>query len=76
MPYEHKPNELSIFKNTKKDKDTQPDYTGDGKISGEELGIGSGEVIVRVVAWINKMKDGTEYYKLKVQKKEDKDIPF
>jgi len=76
MAFEHKPNELSLFKNTRKDKDTQPDYTGDGKISGAELEIGDGEVIVRVVAWINEMKDGTKYFKLKVQKKEDKDIPF
>lgn len=47
MPYEHRPNSGTIFKNDRKEKDTHPDYKG-------EVCLPDGEVV-----WINLwVKDG------------------
>ena len=47
MAFEHKPGSFSLFKNDRKEKDNQPDYTGNGKdLDGKD---------VRVAAWL---KDG------------------
>ena len=47
MAYEHKENKGSIFKNEKKEKETQPDYTGQANVDG---------TVYNVSAWINKSK--------------------
>ena len=36
MAYEHKDNSGSLFKNDRKERDTQPDYKGSAKIDGVE----------------------------------------
>lgn len=59
--FEHKPGRLSLFKNDRKETDTQPDYRGDGK-----LPDGSD---VWVSAWIQEGKNG-KYFSLSVQPKD------
>lgn len=50
MAYEPKPGSFSLFKNDRKEKDSHPDYTGDGlDISGTP---------VWVSAWIKEGKNG------------------
>ena len=71
--YEMKDNTFSLFRNTKKEKDTQPDYQGDIMVKGEKL---------RLSAWLQESKAGTKYIKGSItepwdgkpsKKKEDKD---
>ena len=57
--YEIKPDRGTLFVNYRKEKDSQPDYTGrhvtpDGKMR-------------RIAAWVNKSKSGTEYLSLVFQ---------
>lgn len=48
--FEHKPGSFSLFKNTFKEKDTQPDYKGDGKdLDGNDIEIS---------AWLKDGKNG------------------
>jgi len=72
MPFEHKPNQGSIFKNTYKDKETDPDMKGDGLIDASQLGIGDGQIEVKIYAWTNKTKGGDKYLKISLRPKEDK----
>lgn len=81
MAFEH--NELggSIFRNDRRTKDSQPTHRGDCKIDGVDYWIS---------AWTNETKDGSKYFGLKFEKKEeqtgsapppaqqelDEDIPF
>ena len=75
MAYEHKENKGSIFKNEKKEKETQPDYTGQANVDG---------TVYNVSAWINKSKGGKKYFGLSFsipKSKEDKplskdELPF
>jgi hypothetical protein len=60
--FEHKPGRLSLFKNDRKETETQPDYRGDGK-----LPDGSD---VWVSAWIQEGKNG-KYFSLSVQPKDE-----
>ena len=71
--YEMKDNTFSLFRNQKKEKDTQPDYQGDIMVDGKKL---------RLSAWLQESKSGTKYIKGQIQepwdgkgskKKEDKD---
>jgi hypothetical protein len=48
MAYEHKDGSGALFKNTKKEKDTHPDYRGELMLNG---------VLLEVAAWI---KDGAK----------------
>jgi len=74
MAYQHKPNEMSLFKNTRKTDPSQPTMTGSGLISASELGIGEGQVEIQVAAWMNTLKDGGEkWLKIKVQKREERE---
>lgn len=63
MSYEHKPMSGSLFKNTKKINETQPDYRGDGVVNGKDVWI---------AGWINKKKDGETYLNIKFEEKEAK----
>jgi hypothetical protein len=52
--YEMKDNTFSLFRNEKKEKETQPDYSGDIMWKGEKL---------RLSAWLNETKAGKKYIK-------------
>jgi len=70
MAFEHKQNSGSLFTNNKKEKDTQPDYTGTLNIDG---------TLYQISAWNNEAKSGKKYFGLKVQlpiKKDSGDLPF
>lgn len=59
MAYEQKPGFGSFFRNTKKEKDTQPDYRGDiCTPSGEKL---------EIAGWLKKDKNDRTFLSLKVQ---------
>ena len=79
-PFKHKKNNGSLFKNKKKEKDTQPDYTGQVDVD---------DTLYNISAWLNEGKSGKKFLKLQVSipkpkenKKEDKkpldldELPF
>ena len=66
MAYEQKDNTFSIFTNDNKSKESQPDYTGQGKLHGEDI---------KVEGWKKVAKTGKEYISFKVEKK-DENLPF
>ncbi len=49
MAFEQKPGQGALFKNTRKEKDTHPDYTGSINIGGTEW---------RLSAWLKDGKQG------------------
>ena len=56
-------NSGALFKNTKKQKDNHPDYTGTINVDGEEFYIS---------AWLKTSKGGSKYMSLAVNPKEEK----
>jgi uncharacterized protein (DUF736 family) len=54
-------NRGALFKNDRKDKDSQPDYKGDINVNGTEMWIS---------AWLSTSKAGKPYMSLSVQPKE------
>lgn len=79
MPFEHKDNSGSIFRNERRDNDRQPSHRGSAKIDGTEYWIS---------AWVNETNSGSKYFSLKFEPKEvnnfsepkdydtDEDVPF
>ena len=67
MPKEEYDNTNSgaLFKNNRKEKDTQPDMTGVLNVEGTDY---------RVSAWSNESKKGDKYLSMKISIKED--APF
>jgi len=65
MPYEQKDDTFSIFNNVNKEKESQPDFTGQGKIGGRE---------VKVAGWKKVGQSGVEYISFKVEDKNQ--VPF
>jgi hypothetical protein len=59
--FRHNPMSGSIFKNKFKEKDNQPDYTGDANIVG---------TIYRVSGWIKETKAGDKFLSLAFSEKE------
>ena len=55
-------NSGALFRNDRKEKDTQPDYTGECRIEGVEY---------RLSAWLNESKNGKKYMGLKLTAKDD-----
>jgi len=55
MAYEQKPNTGSLFKNHKKSKETQPDYSGSCLVNGQALQIG---------AWLKTSKKGEKFFSM------------
>ena len=52
--YEMKDKTFALFRNEKKEKETQPDYQGDIMIEGKKF---------RLSAWLNETKGGKKYIK-------------
>lgn len=65
MAYEMKELTGSTFKNTRKDNDKQPGYTGEALIGG---------VAYKMATWVNKDKNGNTYFSHKFEKKEQKPV--
>ncbi len=60
MPYEQKNNTFTIFDNENKEKETQPDFTGQGKIGGRD---------VKIAGWKKVAQSGKNYISFKVEDK-------
>ena len=60
MSYEHKENTGSLFKNDRKETESQPDYKGSAKIGGVDYWVSG---------WINET-NGKKYVGLSVQPKD------
>lgn len=80
MNYEMKDNTGTLFRNEKKQSETQPDYRGEALVNGESVWMS---------AWLNTSAKGTKYMKFAFSPKEerpqqtqqpipvvDEDIPF
>lgn len=71
MPFEMKNMRWSLFKNDRKAKETDPDYTGSGKVDDQEMWVN---------AWIEETKDGRKYFsgsfKFKEPRKDDPQRPL
>ena len=62
--YTPKPGTFSLWKNDYKEKETQPDYKGDGAgIDGEPL---------EIAGWIKEARNGKKFISLKIQEPRDK----
>ena len=66
MTFEHKPNSGSLFKNDKRETDSQPNAKGSALIDG---------VAYWVSAWTNTAPNGAKYQSLKFSKKEENRAP-
>lgn len=74
MAFEQREGGGVLFKNTRKQKDTHPDYTGNALINGKEMDI---------AAWVKEGKKG-KFFSLSIKPKEgsqgrsrqDDDVPF
>tara|TARA_R100000654_G_scaffold19900_2_gene40407 strand:+ start:6129 stop:6362 length:234 start_codon:yes stop_codon:yes gene_type:complete len=77
MAYEKSDDTAFLFRNEKKEKDAQPDYTGWVKYDGKER---------RLAAWVKDMRDGSKALSIKISDKQEPkpqqrsaptdDIPF
>ena len=56
--FQQKPNSGSLFKNNKKSKENQPDYSGSCLIGGQEMKIG---------AWLKTSKKGEKFFSMSFQ---------
>lgn len=61
MAYEIKDNSGSLFKNTRKEKDTHPDYNGSVRIEGHDYWIS---------AWLKEDKNGGKYFSFAFKRKD------
>lgn len=56
-------NRGALFKNDRKEKETQPDYKGSLNVDGTDYWLS---------AWLNESRDGKKYMSLSVQPKEER----
>lgn len=61
MSYEHKENSGSLFRNTKREKESQPNARGEAMIGG---------VLYEVAAWTKKDKNGNPWQSLSFKVKQ------
>lgn len=62
--YTPKPGTFTLFKNEYKEKETQPDYRGDGAgVDGEPL---------EIAGWIKEARNGKKFISLKIQEPREK----
>ena len=61
MAYETKDNTGSLFKNTRKEKETHPDMTGSARIDGHDVWLS---------AWTKTDKNGGKYLSIAVKRKD------
>jgi hypothetical protein len=62
MAYEQRDNSGSLFRNERKDKDSHPDYTGNGMIDGKGYWFS---------AWIKKDRNGKSFMSMSFKPKEE-----
>lgn len=62
MTFEARDNSGSLFKNQKKEKDTHPDYTGNGTIDGKQYWFS---------AWIKTDRNGGKFMSMAFKPKEE-----
>ena len=55
-------NSGALFKNDKREKETQPQYKGSVDVEGKEYWVSS---------WVNESKNGAKYFSLKLTAKEE-----
>lgn len=63
---DQKDNSGALFRNEKKERDGQPDYTGKCVIDGKEL---------RIAAWLNESKTGRKYFAMKFSEPRQAEAP-
>lgn len=63
----------ALFRNIRKRKDSQPDYTGTGNVVVDNKGNRSEDIEVSVRGWAHKSKNGNQYLSL-IIKCEDVDV--
>lgn len=61
MPFEHKDGCGSLFANTNKNKESQPDYRGDFQINGE---------IYEIAGWTKTSRNNERFMSLQIKPKE------
>lgn len=64
MSFEHQADSGSLFKNDRKEKESQPDYRGDALIDGK---------LYWMSAWLNESPKGTKYMSVKFSEKDKRD---
>ena len=63
MAYEAKPGQFSLFKNEKKEKESQPDYNGSGMdLNGQECWIS---------AWVKRPDGKKPFFSISIQPKDE-----
>jgi hypothetical protein len=65
MSYEQKDNTGVLFRNEKREKETQPTHAGQAMVNGE---------MVKIAAWVNE-KNGKKYFSLKFSEASDAQEP-
>jgi uncharacterized protein (DUF736 family) len=60
MAFEQRDNSGALFKNDRKEKESQPDYKGTALIGGEEF---------EIAAWVKKSKAGNPYMSISFKEK-------
>ena len=63
MPFEHKNNSASLFRNDRRESDNHPTHTGSGKVDGVEYWIS---------AWVNETSAGKKFFSIKLDPKENR----